>query len=75
MIESSPVKESDFNKPYIHEIDYFFDDIFKSCGNYYFHTLECNQVLILNLQLFLSMKKSISQLLIDLWKLKLNSMA
>ena len=34
------VKEYDFNKPDIQEIDYLLDDIFKTCRNKYFHTFE-----------------------------------
>ena len=35
------VKEYDFNKPDIHEIDYLHDDdIIKDCRNKYFHTFE-----------------------------------
>ena len=38
--ESTVVKEYDFNKPDIHEIEDLFADIIKDCRNKYFHTLE-----------------------------------
>ena len=71
--ESTVVKEYDFNEPDIHEIDYLLDDIDKDCRNRYSHTFEYT-LMILNLQIFLTIKKSISQLLIDIWNFKLNSM-
>ena len=67
------IKEYEFDKPDFHEIDYLLDDIIKDCRNKYFHTFEINLFMIFNLQIFLILKKSISQLLIDLWNLKLNS--
>ena len=34
------VKEYEFDKPDIHQIDYLLDDIIKDCRNKYFHTFE-----------------------------------
>ena len=39
-MESIVVKEYDFIKPDIHDIDYLLDDVIKDCRNRYFHTLE-----------------------------------
>ena len=36
--ENTVVKEYDFNKPDIHEIDFLLDDIIKDRRNRYFHT-------------------------------------
>ena len=38
--ESIVVKEYDSNKPYVHEIDYFLNDIIEDCRNKHFHTFE-----------------------------------
>ena len=40
VIESSVVKEYDFNKPDFYEIDYSLDDNIKDCRIKYFHTVE-----------------------------------
>ena len=40
MNESTVVKEYDFIKPDIHEVDCLLDDIIKDCRNMYFHTFE-----------------------------------
>ena len=42
------VKEYDFDKPDIHEIDYLLDDIIKDCRNKYFHTFENRLVFDVN---------------------------
>ena len=34
------VKEHEFDKKGIHEIDYLLDDVFKDCRRNYFHTFE-----------------------------------
>ena len=44
MNESTVVKDYDFNKPDIHEMDYLLDDIIKDCRNKYFHKFEYNLV-------------------------------
>ena len=38
--EFSVVKECDFNKPDIHEVDFLLVDIITPCRNKYFHTFE-----------------------------------
>ena len=40
MNESIIVKEYDFLKPDIHDIDYLLDDVIEDCRNKYFHTFE-----------------------------------
>ena len=40
MNEGTVVKQYDFDKPDIHWIDYFFDDIVEGCRNKYFQTIE-----------------------------------
>ena len=40
MNENTVVKECDFKKPDIHEIDYSFDDIIRGCRSKCFHTFE-----------------------------------
>ena len=42
------VKEYDFNKPGIHEIDYLLEDIIKDCRNRYFHTFKFKLVFEIN---------------------------
>ena len=37
MKESTVVKEYDFIKPDIHDVDYLLDDVIKDCRNKYFH--------------------------------------
>ena len=68
------VKEHDFNNPDIHEKYYALHDIIKNCRIWYFHTFEYTLVYDNKYTKFLIMKKSISQLPINLWNLKLNSM-
>ena len=63
---STVVKEYDFIKPDIHEVDYLLDDIIKDCRNKFFIHSNIDLFMKLNIQIFLIMKKSISQLLIDL---------
>ena len=40
ILNESSVKECDFIKPDIHEIDYLLDGFIKDCRNKYFHTFE-----------------------------------
>ena len=68
------VKEYEFDKTDIHEIDYILDDVIKDCRKSIFIHLNIEFFMIFALKIFLIMKKSILQLLIDRWSLKLNSM-
>ena len=58
MNESIVVKEYDFIEPDSHDIDYLFDDVIKNCRNKYFIHSNIDLFMILNLQIFLKMKKS-----------------
>ena len=42
------VKEYEFDKKDIHEIDYLLDDVIKDCRRNYFHTFECKLVYDIN---------------------------
>ena len=44
MNESTVVKEYDFIKPDIHDLDYLLDDVIKDCRSKYFHTFEYSLV-------------------------------
>ena len=72
--ESTFVMEYDFKEPDIHETDDLLDDINKDCRNKYFHTFEYRLVNDTKFTNLSKNEKSISQLLIELWNLKLNSM-
>ena len=74
MNESTVVKENDFIKPDIHDVDYFVDDTIKDCRNSFFIHSNIDLFMILVLQILLVMKKSISQRIIDLWSLKMSFM-
>ena len=74
MIESSVVEEYGFKEPEIHEVKYLHDDIFKDCRKKFFHAFEYKLVYDNNFTKLLIMKESVSQLVIDLWDMKLNSM-
>ena len=73
--ESTVVEEKDFNEPDIHEkkIIYLLV-LLKIVEISTFILSNIDLFMILTLQKFLIMEESISQLLIDLWNLKLNSM-
>ena len=42
------VKEYEFDKPDVHEIDFFLDFIIEDCRNKYFHTFELRFVFDIN---------------------------
>ena len=54
------VKEYEFDKKDIHEIDYLLEDVIKDCEKTIFIYLNINLFMILTLQIFLITKKSIS---------------
>ena len=54
------VKEYDFDKTDIHEIDFLLDDVIKPCRKTIFLHLNIDSFMILTLQVFLITKKSIS---------------
>ena len=54
------VKECEFDKKDIHEIDYLLDDVIKDCRRNTFIHLNIKLFMILTLQIFLITKKSTS---------------